>query len=180
MLSSLDFASSCSVSSKEVCIIYACVGAGVHRIAMSHAGSGVINIRAREILDSRGNPTVEADVTTSQGPFRAAVPSGASPSINEALELRDEDPQRYRGNGVLKAVENVNKVANCSGSNRWERRRYAARCCRRAPAGVGWDEEQEQVRRQCHPRCLNGCLQGWFCPQRRSTLSAHSGPVWAL
>ena len=66
-------------------------------------------IVGREILDSRGNPTVEVDVTLESGAFgRAAVPSGASTGVNEALELRDGDPNRYGGKGVLKAVANVN------------------------------------------------------------------------
>jgi len=72
--------------------------------------SGVSKIQAREIFDSRGNPTVEVDITTSKGLYRAAVPSGASTGIYEALELRDKDPKRFLGKGVLKAVENVNKV----------------------------------------------------------------------
>ena len=67
--------------------------------------SGVSKITAREIFDSRGNPTVEVDITTSKGTFRAAVPSGASTGIYEALELRDKDPKRFLGKGVLKAVE---------------------------------------------------------------------------
>ena len=68
-------------------------------------------IKAREILDSRGNPTVEVDVILANGIVgRAAVPSGASTGENEALELRDGDKKRYLGKGVLKAVENVNKV----------------------------------------------------------------------
>ncbi|KAM7437407.1 Enolase [Porites harrisoni] len=72
--------------------------------------SGVSKIQAREILDCRGNPTVEVDITTSKGLYRAAVPSGASTGIYEALELRDKDPKRFLGKGVLKAVENVNTV----------------------------------------------------------------------
>ena len=72
--------------------------------------SGVTKIFAREILDSRGNPTVEVEITTRLGTYRAAVPSGASTGIYEALELRDKDPKRYLGKGVLKAVENVNKI----------------------------------------------------------------------
>lgn len=68
-------------------------------------------IVAREIIDSRGNPTVEVDVTLENGVLgRAAVPSGASTGENEALELRDGDKQRYGGKGVLKAVKNVNEV----------------------------------------------------------------------
>ena len=62
-------------------------------------------VRAREILDSRGNPTVEADVTLADGSLgRAAVPSGASTGAHEAVELRDGDPARYGGRGVLRAV----------------------------------------------------------------------------
>jgi enolase len=68
-------------------------------------------IHAREILDSRGNPTVEVEVTLENGVMgRASVPSGASTGENEALELRDDDKQRFGGKGVLKAVDNVNKV----------------------------------------------------------------------
>jgi enolase len=68
-------------------------------------------IRAREILDSRGNPTVEADVFLNDGTFAtAAVPSGASTGENEAIELRDGDKKRYLGKGVLKAVKNVNEL----------------------------------------------------------------------
>lgn len=73
--------------------------------------SQIANVRAREILDSRGNPTIEVEVTTESGYFgRAAVPSGASTGENEALELRDGDKSRYLGKGVLKAVGNVNNV----------------------------------------------------------------------
>lgn len=72
------------------------------------------NIHAREVLDSRGNPTVEVEVTLDDGAFgRAIVPSGASTGIYEALELRDEDKKRYGGKGVLKAVQAVNgPIAN--------------------------------------------------------------------
>ena len=71
----------------------------------------IISIHAREILDSRGNPTIEVDVLTASGyQGRAAVPSGASTGENEALELRDGDKSRYLGKGVLKAVHNVNNV----------------------------------------------------------------------
>jgi len=68
------------------------------------------HVHAREILDSRGNPTVEVEVTTEKGVFRAAVPSGASTGIYEALELRDGDKTRYLGKGVLKAIANVKNV----------------------------------------------------------------------
>jgi len=75
--------------------------------------TSIAAIHAREILDSRGHPTVEADVTLEGGAFgRAAVPSGASTGIHEALELRDGDKQRYLGKGVLTAVDNINtKIA---------------------------------------------------------------------
>ena len=72
--------------------------------------SGLSKVIAREILDSRGNPTIEVDITTSKGIYRAAVPSGASTGIYEALELRDKDPKRFLGKGVLKAIENVNTI----------------------------------------------------------------------
>lgn len=73
--------------------------------------STIVDVKAREILDSRGNPTVEVDVSLDSGiTGRAAVPSGASTGVHEAVELRDGDKKRYLGKGVLKAVENVNKV----------------------------------------------------------------------
>ena len=71
--------------------------------------SKINSIHAREILDSRGNPTVEVEIKLSDGAFgRAAVPSGASTGVHEALELRDGDKKRFGGKGVLKAVANVN------------------------------------------------------------------------
>ncbi len=70
----------------------------------------IIDVHARQILDSRGNPTVEVEVITENGNMgRAAVPSGASTGKHEAVELRDGDEKTYMGKGVLKAVENVNK-----------------------------------------------------------------------
>src|SRR5437879_5516205 len=69
------------------------------------------SVRAREVLDSRGNPTVEVEVTLASGSFgRAIVPSGASTGAHEAVELRDGDKRRYGGKGTLKAVENVHAV----------------------------------------------------------------------
>lgn len=73
--------------------------------------SAILDIHARQILDSRGNPTVEVDIITESGAFgRAAVPSGASTGIHEAVELRDGDKSVYVGKGVLKAVANVNEI----------------------------------------------------------------------
>ena len=71
--------------------------------------TGIVDVHAREILDSRGNPTVEAEVTLGDGSIgRAAVPSGASTGEHEAVELRDGDQHRYLGKGVQTAVSNVN------------------------------------------------------------------------
>ncbi|HCJ4362231.1 TPA: phosphopyruvate hydratase, partial [Listeria innocua] len=71
----------------------------------------ITEVYAREVLDSRGNPTVEVEVYTEAGAFgRALVPSGASTGEYEAVELRDGDKARYLGKGVLKAVENVNDI----------------------------------------------------------------------
>ncbi|MFA5857016.1 MAG: phosphopyruvate hydratase [Candidatus Pacearchaeota archaeon] len=72
--------------------------------------SKIISIKAREILDSRGNPTVEVDLITEDGLFRSSVPSGASTGIYEAVELRDNDKSKYNGLGVLKAVSNINNI----------------------------------------------------------------------
>jgi len=72
--------------------------------------ASIVEVKAREILDSRGNPTIEVDVTTKKGFGRAAVPSGASTGEHEALELRDGDPKRFGGKGVLKAVASVNQM----------------------------------------------------------------------
>src|SRR5574344_1346417 len=71
----------------------------------------ISSIHAREVIDSRGNPTIEVEVITESGAFgRAIVPSGASTGEREALELRDGDKKRFLGKGVLKAVENVNDI----------------------------------------------------------------------
>src|SRR3989338_9412685 len=73
--------------------------------------SSIAHVKARQILDSRGNPTVEVDVILKNGILgRAAVPPGASTGEHEAIELRDGDQSRYKGKGVLKAVNNVNTV----------------------------------------------------------------------
>jgi enolase len=75
--------------------------------------TAISNIHGREIIDSRGNPTVEAEIRFYDGSFgRAAVPSGASTGSREAIELRDGDSSRYLGRGVMKAVQNINKVIN--------------------------------------------------------------------
>ena len=74
------------------------------------AAGDISSVHAREVLDSRGNPTIAVQVTLNSGvSAKALVPSGASTGIHEALELRDNDPKRYGGKGVLKAVANVNE-----------------------------------------------------------------------
>mmetsp|Transcript_34532 Transcript_34532/g.47194 ORF Transcript_34532/g.47194 Transcript_34532/m.47194 type:complete len:444 (+) Transcript_34532:378-1709(+) len=77
---------------------------------MGLSNQSISNVHARQIFDSRGNPTVEVEVTTGGGVFRAAVPSGASTGIYEALELRDKDKSKYLGKGVSQAVSNVNDI----------------------------------------------------------------------
>jgi enolase len=79
-------------------------------LASKAAPETITKVHARQIFDSRGNPTVEVDVTTTQGKHTAAVPSGASTGIYEALELRDGDKAHYMGKGVAKAVANVNTI----------------------------------------------------------------------
>ena len=76
----------------------------------SRNASSIISCKGREVIDSRGNPTVEVDVTTTDGMYRASVPSGASTGIYEAAELRDGG-KRYLGKGVLKAVANVDVIS---------------------------------------------------------------------
>ena len=117
----------------------------------------VINsIHAREILDSRGNPTVEVEVTLEDGAFgRAAVPSGASTGVHEALELRDGDKSRYGGKGVLKAVEHVNnEIADAlMGMDALDQ------CgVDKAMLELDGTPQQEQARRKRHPgRQPGGC-----------------------
>lgn len=83
---------------------------GARTRSTSALAMSIKGIKAREIIDSRGNPTVECDVITELGLFRASVPSGASTGAYEACELRDDDKKRYGGKGVLNAVNNVNTV----------------------------------------------------------------------
>src|SRR3990170_7517552 len=84
----------------------------------------ILEVRGREVLDSRGNPTVEVDVVVEGGlRGRAAVPSGASTGEREALELRDSDSKRYLGKGVSKAVNNINgEIADALTNRDWSQR----------------------------------------------------------
>ena len=77
--------------------------------ASAATASTIKSIKARQIIDSRGNPTVEVDLVAGDRVYRAAVPSGASTGIYEALELRDGDKSTYGGKGVLKAIANINE-----------------------------------------------------------------------
>jgi len=79
-------------------------------LASKAAPATIVGCKARQIFDSRGNPTVEVDLTTSKGSYRAAVPSGASTGVYEALELRDKIKEDYMGKGVSKAVTNINEI----------------------------------------------------------------------
>merc|ERR1712000_24841 len=76
----------------------------------NHANMAITKVHARQVYDSRGNPTVEVDIVTETGLHRAIVPSGASTGQHEACELRDGDKSKWGGKGVTKAVENVNTV----------------------------------------------------------------------
>ena len=120
--------------------------------------TAIIDIVAREILDSRGNPTVEVDVTLEDGSMgRAAVPSGASTGAHEAVELRDGDKSRYGGKGVTKAVEAVNR--DIFDAHLGLRRRGPGQD-RRDDDRARRHAEQIQARRQRHPRRFARRRQG--------------------
>jgi enolase len=91
-------------------IVLTGMGRRTGRVQLRGSGGKIVSVRAREVLDSRGNPTVEAEVTTTESVGRASVPSGASKGRLEALELRDGDEKRFHGKGVTKAVANVSRV----------------------------------------------------------------------
>ena len=106
----------CGFASYMGRVIYSLRSLHTHHQAHGNESMSIItSVHGRQILDSRGNPTVEVEVTLSDGSSgRAAVPSGASTGVHEAWELRDGDKAVYMGKGVLKAVENVNtKIADC-------------------------------------------------------------------
>ncbi len=121
--------------------------------------SQIIAIDARQILDSRGNPTIEVDVVLEDGiRGRAAVPSGASTGANEAVELRDGDPKRFGGKGVLKAVANVvETIAPEPG----RRRCRGPGGDRRRPDRARRHAEQGEARGERDPGRLDG-----LCPCR--------------
>ena len=111
-------------------------------------------VHAREILDSRGNPTVEVDVILADDSLgRAAVPSGASTGVHEAVELRDGDKSRYMGKGVLKAVENINGILADAVTGLSALEQIALD---RTMIALDGTRQQEQVGSQCHTGCLYG------------------------
>jgi len=117
--------------------------------------SVITHIHARQILDSRGNPTVEVDVITSSGAMgRAAVPSGASTGIHEAVELRDNEESRYMGKGVLNAVDNVNDIIapELEGEIVTEQAHIDS-----IMLELGWNREQRKAWRQCNISRFFGC-----------------------
>ena len=125
----------------------------------------IADIRGREIMDSRGNPTVEADVILESGALgRAAVPSGASTGTREAVELRDGDKKRYMGKGVLKAVEHVNTVLKKAliGHDAADQAGLD-----RKMIDLDGTETKGAARRQCAARHLAG-----ECARRRARLEA--------
>ena len=111
--------------------------------------STIVDIHARQILDSRGNPTVEVDCVLADGSFgRAAVPSGASTGVHEAIELRDGDKKVYLGKGVTKAVENVNEelADELCGYDALDQVDLDARAHDRAQPALGRAACQQQLR----------------------------------
>merc|ERR1712228_384987 len=110
-------------------------------LAAKAAPETITGAKARQIFDSRGNPTVEVDVTTTKGSYRAAVPSGASTGIYEALELRDKVKEDYMGKGVSKAVANINTIIG--------------------PALVGFDPTQQKVIDDKMVQELDGSKNEW-------------------
>ncbi len=131
----------------------------------------IVDVHAREILDSRGNPTVEVEVTLASGFVgRAAVPSGASTGENEALELRDGDKGRYNGKGVLKAVENVNTIIakEVIGMNALDQVGVD-----RKMIELDGTKTKEQTGCKCYPRRITGHSQSRRHVPRYAALPLH-------
>jgi enolase len=144
--------------------------------------SAIIDIHARQILDSRGNPTVEVDVNLESGAAgRAAVPSGASTGAHEAVELRDGDKKKYGGKGVLKAVEAVNgeifdAVSGLEASNQLHidrtmidldgRRTRAGSAPMRSSASASPSPRPRHKRRRCRSTAISAGPRPRPCPCR--------------
>lgn len=134
----------------------------------------IVDIKGREVLDSRGNPTVEADVILDNGIIGSAcAPSGASTGSREALELRDGDKSRYLGKGVLKAVGNVNGPIRdlLLGKDPADQKALD-----QAMIELDGTENKGQAGRQRHPRRVPGCRQGRCPGQGCAALRAHCRP----
>ncbi len=138
--------------------------------------TAIVNVHARQIIDSRGNPTVEADVILDGGAMgRAAVPSGASTGEHEAIELRDGDKSRYLGKGVTTAVANANGAiaAAVRGMNATDQR------ATRSPNGrTRWHSEQRQARRKRNSRGINGRSARRSRRRKNSALSLSREIFW--
>ena len=114
-------------------------------------------VHAREVLDSRGKPTVEVEVITDEGAYgRAIVPSGASTGKFEALELRDMDQDRFNGNGVLKAVKNVNNEISDAivGLNVFEQANIDE-----VMIELDGTDDKSKLRSKCNFGCIDGCCK---------------------
>ena len=134
----------------------------------------ILDIRGREILDSRGNPTVEVDVVLEGGARgRAAVPSGASTGEREALELRDGDAKRYLGKGVGRAVAHINEEIRGA----LQGRELLAARARHRDDQARWDGDQEPPWRQRAARRLDGGAEGRRRSHRPAALRAHRAPL---
>ena len=133
--------------------------------------SEIIRVHAREILDSRGNPTVEAEVMLLSGTIgRASVPSGASTGEREALELRDGNKERYLGKGVQKAVQNV--ILKIGPETRRDGR-FRAAPDRLHDDRARWDGNQARPRGKRHPRRVAGLRPGRRRKDRDAPVPLH-------
>jgi len=123
--------------------------------------SKIKRVVAREVLDSRGNPTLEVNLVTDNAIAKAFVPSGASTGSHEAVELRDGDKARYNGKGVLKAVDNVNNVIS---------KKLAGMDCKNQKKidelmiKLDGTDNKSNLGGKCNYRRFNGCLQGGSFP----------------
>ncbi len=146
--------------------------------------TAIAEIKAREILDSRGNPTIEVDVRLAGGALgRAAVPSGTSTGVHEAIELRDGDPRRFGGKGVLKAVANVNHTIapRLKGADVHRNLRFASRLLDRfRPSGLSLQRRGRVFnprRSPCRPKiqCQSESHSRFWSRRGRGWHAAKSG-----
>ncbi|KAJ1366046.1 Enolase [Parelaphostrongylus tenuis] len=134
-------------------------------------------IHARQIYDSRGNPTVEVDLYTDKGVFRAAVPSGASTGVREALELRDKDKAVHHGKGVLKAVANINdKIAPALIAKNFCVTQQ--RDIDQFMLALDGTENKSNLGANAILGVLTGCCESWCCSQGHATLQVYRRTRW--